>query len=222
MRLLASLRGVASVIPYGSPCPPVEFRCPLLSLPHALGTTLASVPTPIPYLSSDPGDVAAWQARLGAKRKPRIGLAWSGNREGGKSYHLRHFALSAVLPYLPPDYEYVCLQTEVLEADERTLAEHAPLRRFPGELRDFADTAALADCLDLVISVDTSVAHLAGALGRPTWVLLAANADWRWLTARPDSPWYPGMRLYRQESPGDWPGVFERVSADLVAYDWSR
>ena len=216
VRILKTLQGVAEVIVTGAPRAPVDYRCPLMSLPLALGTTLATVPAAIPYLYSSAADVAAWQERLGPRVKPRVGLTWSGNRQGGKGYTLRHFELAALLPYLPPDLAYFCLQTEILAVDRATLEQHPEVRRFTTEIRDFADTAALVDCLDLVISVDTSVTHLAGARARPTWVILPWDGDWRWLTDRSDSPWYPTVRLYRQASKGDWPEVFARLRADLL------
>jgi hypothetical protein len=185
-----------------------------MSLPLAFKTTLDSIPAADCYLLGNSKKVAAWQERLGTKTKPRIGLTWSGNQAAGTN-RKRHFALARLLPYLPADFEYHCLQTEVVAADAETLARGSGLFQWADALRDFSDTAALCQCLDLVISVDTSVAHLSAALGKPTWVLLAFSADWRWLTSRDDSPWYRTARLFRQTAPGDWDGVFERVAAEL-------
>jgi Tfp pilus assembly protein PilF len=212
--LCATLRDVTRVVAYEDPLPAFELQCPILSLPLAFRTTLETIPAASGYVSSDTSKVQAWQERLGAKQTPRIGLTWSGNRTIGTNRE-RHFALGELVPYLPDHCHYYCLQTDITAADRQTLAQSPMIRQFDGELRDFSDTAALCECMDLVISVDTSVAHLSGALGRTTWVLLAFNADWRWLTDREDSPWYPTMRLFRQKSRGDWRGVFERVAAEV-------
>jgi tetratricopeptide (TPR) repeat protein len=215
VNLCATVERVTAVIPYGDPLPAFDFQCPLMSLPFAFATTLETIPTVTRYLHSDAGKVAAWQERLGARVKPRIGLTWSGNQAAGTNRR-RHFPLAELLPYLPDDFQYFCLQTDMTEPDRKTLAENPRIIQFDGALRDFSDTAALCECLDLVISVDTSVAHLSGALGKKTWVLLAFVADWRWLIDREDSPWYPTMRLYRQKSPGNWEEVFQRVAAELL------
>ena len=212
--LCTTLRGVTQVIPYGNPLPAFDVQCPLMSLPMAFQTTLETVPAATGYVSSDARKVAAWQERLGAKSKPRIGLTWSGNQAAGTN-RKRHFPLSKILPYLPDHLQYFCLQTDITEPDRKTLVENPRVVQFEGALRDFSDTAALCECMDLVISVDTSVAHLNGALGRKTWVLLAFDADWRWLMDREDNPWYPTMRLFRQKSRGDWNEVFERVAPEL-------
>ena len=214
VKLCTELPGLAQVIAYGSPLPEFDYQCPLMSLPLIFGTTVDTIPSAAGYLKSDPSKVAAWQARLGAKVKPRIGLTWSGNQAVGTNRR-RRFALSSFVPYLSDDFHYFCLQTDVIDADQETLANTPAIFQFKELLEDFSDTAALGECMDLVISVDTSVAHLCGGLGRKTWVMLAYIADWRWLTEREDSPWYASARLFRQTSPGDWRGVFERVAAAL-------
>jgi hypothetical protein len=123
--------------------------------------------------------------------------------------------LARLTDYLPREFDYFCLQKEVRPADQETLAANPWICRYDSEMLDFPNTAALCECLDLVISVCTSIAHLSGALGRPTWVLLPFNADWRWLLHRTDSPWYESITLYRQAAAGDWDAVFARVGADL-------
>jgi tetratricopeptide (TPR) repeat protein len=213
--LCTTLKGVTQVICRGDPLPEFDVQCPLMSLALACKTTLQTIPTRIPYLKSDPDKVAAWQERLGAKTKPRIGLTWSGS-VGARTFSERSFPLARWVPYLADELEYVCMQTEITEADRQTLLESPAIRRFADELMDFSGTAALCECLDLVISVDTSIAHLAGALGRPTWVLLPFDNDWRWLIGREDSPWYPTVRVFRQKSRGDWAEVFARVAEQLV------
>jgi tetratricopeptide (TPR) repeat protein len=214
VNLCGTLKGVAQVIPHANPLPDFDFQCPLMSLPLAFETTLDTVPSTTPYLSTDARDIAAWNTRLASKMKPRVGLTWSGRQTAGTN-RKRHFPLASLIPHLPPEMQYFCLQTDVNETDRKTLAENPQILEFRDELRDFSKTAALCECMDLVISVDTSIAHLSGALGKTTWVLLAFNADWRWLIGRDDSPWYPTMRLYRQKVPGGWNEVFERVAADL-------
>ncbi len=201
------------MIPHGGVLPPFDYQCPLMSLPLAFATTLQSIPGRPGYIRSNARKVASWQARLGPKLKPRIGLTWSGQTAGMN--RKRHFRLSILTPYLSDRFQFFCLQTDIAEPDRSTLKQRSEIERYESELRDFSDTAALAECMDLVISIDTSVAHLCGALGKNVWVLLAFDADWRWLTNRDDSPWYPTMRLYRQRSRGDWIGVFEQVTIDL-------
>jgi tetratricopeptide (TPR) repeat protein len=212
--LLAQLDGVDEVVAVGSPLPACDYHCPLMSLPLAFRTDLATVPAPHRYLRSPEPKRAAWQAKLGPRRAPRIGLVWSGNT-GPHTARNRSLPLRQWLPFLPPGFEYLSLQKELNEADESTLREHREITDFRADLLDFTDTAALCECLDLVISIDTSVAHLAGALGRPTWVLLQFSPDWRWLLGRDDSPWYPSARLFRQSSFADWNPVLSRVREEL-------
>ena len=150
---------------------------------------------------------------------PRVGLVWSGNPGHGNDRN-RSVSLAALLAHLPSGLDYVSLQKEIREADRETLESSGGVRFFGPELKHFADTAALCDLMDIVISVDTSVAHLCGALGKPTWMLLPFCPDWRWLLERNDSPWYQSMVLYRQPSVGDWESVFSRLAIDLkVAFD---
>jgi tetratricopeptide (TPR) repeat protein len=211
----ATLEGVAQVIAHGDPLPDFDLQCPLMSLPLACKSTLATLPAS-PYLASDARKVAAWQERLGARTKPRIGLTWSGS-VGARTYSERSFPLALWIPHLAEELQYFCLQTEITESDRKTLVENPAIRRFDGELRDFSDTAALCECLDLVITVDTSLTHLGGALGKKAWVLVPFDGDWRWLIDREDSPWYPTVRVFRQKSRGDWAGVIARVAEQLRA-----
>jgi tetratricopeptide (TPR) repeat protein len=212
--LLESLEGVSQVVVDGSPRPEADYRCPLLSLPLALKTRLDTIPAATRYLRSDDAKVAWWRTRLGDRRRPRVGLTWSGNAKQGNDRN-RSFLLAAWIDHLPREFDYVCLQKDIRPPDLEILAANPWIARFDGDLQSFSDTAGLCECLDLIISVCTSVAHLSGALGRPTWVLLPFNPDWRWLLERDDSPWYPTARLYRQQAIGDWDGVFSRVAADL-------
>lgn len=211
--LMASLQGPTQVLARGEPLPAFDYQCPLLSLPFALHTDLASIPQQTPYLHADPQRVREWAERLGDKRRPRVGLAWSGNPEH-RNDHNRSIDPKLLAPLLELGIEWISLQKVVREQDEAFLGD-ARIHRFDDELGDFADTAALMQSLDLVIAVDTAVAHLAGALGRPVWVLLPNPPEWRWLRDRDDSPWYPGARLFRQSAQGDWTTVIEAVRADL-------
>jgi tetratricopeptide (TPR) repeat protein len=215
--LLGTLPGVARVIAYGNPLPHVDFQCPLMSLPLALGITLETIPSSEGYLRSDADKVSVWRERLGVRIKPRVGLTWSGTQVPDTARMRHFFALSQLIPYLPDTFDYFCLQTDIVAADQQAL-ENSKVVQFRGLLRDFADTAALCSCMDLVISVDTSVAHLACAIGKTTWVLLAYAADWRWLLDRDDSPWYRSARLFRQGSQNEWQDVFERVAEALQMY----
>jgi hypothetical protein len=185
-----------------------------LSLPWALKTHLHGIPAARRYLDVDPPQLVRWQAALGPKTKPRVGLMWSGSPKNRRDRH-RSIGLAELLRHLPVELQYVSLQKELREADPEVLRSHPGIMDFSDEQADLSDAAALCDCLDLVISVDTSVAHLSAALGRETWILLPFSADWRWLLDRDDSPWYPTAKLYRQERSGDWSGVLRRVGGDL-------
>jgi hypothetical protein len=213
IELLASLEGVSELISAGSTLPPFDYHCPLMSLPLAFHTTVQTIPAPGRYLHADPAKVARWRSMLGEPRCARIGVVWSGNPNNPN--RARSIALADWVAHLSPQFQYFRLQTEVSEADEAALDSSESIFSFDDDLLDFANTAALCECLDLVISVDTSIAHLSGALGRPTWVLLPFSPDWRWMLGREDSPWYPTVKLYRQETSGSWSSVFERVAADL-------
>jgi tetratricopeptide (TPR) repeat protein len=214
LSLLVNLEGVSQVIAAGSPLPPFDYQCPLMSLPLAFKTTLDTTPAPPKYLHSEKAKVARWRALLGERSRPRVGLVWSGNPNNTID-HRRSIRLADWVAHLPPKFEYFCLQKDVREADRAALGSSPFIVSFDDNLLDFANTAALCECMDVVISVDTSLAHLSGALGRPTWVLLPFNPDWRWMLGRDDSPWYPTAKLYRQKAAGDWNEVFARVAADL-------
>ena len=219
--LLGTLPGVARVIAYRDPLPHLDFQCPLMSLPLAFGTTLETIPSPDGYLKSDADKVSVWRQRLDGHVKPRVGLTWSGTQVPDTNRMRHFFALSHLIPRLPDTFDYFCLQTDITAADQQAM-DNSKVVQFKGLLRDFSDTAALCACMDLVISVDTSVAHLACALGKTTWVLLAHVADWRWLLDRDDSPWYRSARLFRQKSQNEWQDVFERVAEELRIYRIDR
>jgi tetratricopeptide (TPR) repeat protein len=212
--LLERLEGVSQVVTPGSTLSTFDYQSPLLSLPLAFRTTLDTIPAPASYLRADEARMAQWRTRLGPRSKPRIGLVWSGNPRNAIDVR-RSIALADWIGHLPVEFEYYRLQTQVREPDRAVLDSSSLIISFDDTLLDFENTAALCACLDLVITVDTSLAHLAGALGQRTWVLLAHTPDFRWLRDRPDSPWYPSLKLYRQAAAGDWIGVFERIAADL-------
>lgn len=201
--------------------PALDFHVHLMSLPLAFATRLDSIPHGGAYLTADPARVSAWSARLGQGARPRIGLVWSGGPAQAND-HFRSMAFATIAPLLDLEADWICLQKEVRPADQPGASAHPRLRLLGEALEDFDDTAAVIETCDLVISVCTSVAHLAGAMGKPTWILLAANADWRWLQDRDDTPWYGSARLFRQSALGDWSGVIERVGAALAARSAGR
>ncbi len=212
--LLAGMPGAERLIPFRveAPHPPAECDLEVMELPHALRATPASVPARVPYLSAPPAQVAAARRRIGSPDLA-VGLCWSaGDWDRERSVPLRLLA-----PYLArPGIRLVSLQRGPAAAE----ATEPGAPRFvnpDGDLRDVLETAALIGALDLVITVDTMVAHLSGALGRPTWLLLKADADWRWMRSRVDSPWYPSFRLYRQIVAGDWRDPLANLAIDLVS-----
>jgi tetratricopeptide (TPR) repeat protein len=223
--LLTSLEGAAQVLACGEALPEFDYYCPLVSLPLAFKTTLSTIPARVPYLRSDVQKARYWRKKLGEKRRFRVGLVWSGGFRPDQPElwpvnRRRNIPLAKLAPLQHPEVEFYSLQKG--QPGESELAEltakkwHGPpMADFTGLLHDFSDTAAFIEQLDLVISVDTSTAHLAGALGRPVWILNRFDSCWRWLLKRTDSPWYPTVRLYRQSTAGDWDGVVERVRADL-------
>jgi Tfp pilus assembly protein PilF len=199
--------------------PSFDVHCPLLSLPLAFGTRPETIPAATPYLHAPAKLISDWAERLKSARWPRIGLAWSG-RPTHPNDHNRSIPLRALSPLFEMDASFVSLQKDIRSSDADVLQGSTVLLHFGDELKDFADTAALVSNLDLVISVDTSVAHLAGALGKPVWVLLPNLPDWRWLLDRADSPWYPTARLFRQDDAGLWDEVIVRIHAAL--HDFMR
>jgi hypothetical protein len=203
--------GTVQVVAEGAPLPPFELECPLMSLPLALGTTLATIPAEVPYLSAPEPERRAWRERLGPPTRRRIGLAWSGSGGHNNFMRQRRLPLAALRPLFGLNAEFHSLQKEYPAEDRALLSGELPLRDHAADLVDFAATAALLEQMDLVISIDTAVAHLAGAMGRPAWVLLPFVPDHRWLRDRADSPWYPTARLFRQPAFGAWEAVIAAV-----------
>ena len=214
--LLSSLAGVSRIVAAGEGLPDFDLHCSLASLPLAFGTELDSIPSDFPYLSADDTG-RRWAGRLGSTGKPRIGLVWSGNPKHGNDQN-RSLPLETLLPLFDLEAQFVSLQKEVRPDDQIMLRERGDILNLARELESLADTAALIAHLDLVISVDTSVAHLAGALGRPVWILLPYVPDWRWLLNRDDSPWYPTARLFRQTETREYPSVIGLLRRELEAW----
>jgi tetratricopeptide (TPR) repeat protein len=223
-RLMARLEGAAEIVTHGQAAPATDYQTPLMSLPLALG---ARIDAPSgPYLSAGPAEAAAWAARLAADAKTRVGLCWAGGLRPTQAVadaidRRRSLDLAAFEPLARlPGVTLYSLQKGPPAAQlagpdapgwAGAVVDHTP------ELRDFADTAALVQNLDLVVTCDTAVAHLAGAMGKPVWILSRFDACWRWLDGRDDSPWYPSARLFRQTAPGDWDSVVGRVAGELAA-----
>ena len=212
--LMQSLHGAFTLGTKLDALPAFELHCPLGSLPLAFKTEVDNIPTDIPYLFADPQRRDIWRVRLGNKVRPRVGLAWSGSAAHSNDRN-RSMALRSLEPLLCLNFEFHSLQQEIRAEDQAALAGFSEILCHESELLDFADTAALVAEMDLVISVDTSVAHLAGALGKAVWILLPYAPDYRWMIERSDSPWYPTARLFRQSTIGDWGGVIEAVCSEL-------
>lgn len=216
MEMCKTLQGKLTITTRGQAHGTPDYQCPLMSLPGVFHTDLSSIPADIPYLHPSADKVAAWQTRLGEKSRPRIGLVWSGNAgllpDKSRSIPADVFRALTELPF-----EFHLLQKEVRETDMEALGS-MQIRRHEAELEDFSDTAALIENLDLVISVDTSVAHMAGAIGKPLWLITPLAPDWRWLLERTDSPWYPTARLFRQRQKGNWTEVLQDIAAALAQY----
>ena len=215
LELLRNIEGANQVIARGDELPEFEYHCPIMSLPLAFKTEIDTIPPIARSITSSAEKVAQWKAQLGNKSKPRVGLVWSGN-PAHKNDRNRSLAFSELVRYLPDGIEYVCLQKEIRAADNEQLEKNGHIKYFGDSLEDFTDTAALCELMDVVISVDTSVAHLAATLGKPTWLLLPFRPDWRWLLGRDDSPWYPTATLFRQEHIGEWSGVLKLVQSRLL------
>ena len=212
--LLSRLPGCAAVIGRGEPRPRYDVHCPLGSVPLALDMKPSEIPTEIPYLSADPERVARWRPRLAELAAPRIAMVWAGHVAHTNDRN-RSMALAKLAPLWSTDRaRFVSVQRDLRDGEAELLAA-APVLHLGSELDDFDDTAAVLALCDLVISVDTSVANVAGALGRPLWVLLPFSSDWRWTAHGEPSPWYPAARLFRQPQPRDWDSVVARVVEEL-------
>lgn len=213
--ILSSLHPDIAVMAHGQPLPVFDRHCPIASLPWAFKLEPSTIPAAVAYLQTPAKHRERWQHRLASRDRPRVGLVWSGNPAHFNDPH-RSLPLATLLAALPPNCDYFSLQREVRPADEATLRMHPGIQHWGQELASFADTAALCEQMDVIVSVDTSVAHLAGALGKPTWILLPYLPDWRWLLEREDSPWYPSVRLLRQKSRGQWDVPLQQLAQKLA------
>jgi hypothetical protein len=205
-----------TLIAQGAPRPAADLQCPLLSLPLALGTSYETIPGRTPYLDVPPAYGRKWRGSLGGHAKRKIGIAWSGRIQQNET---RSMPLAALEPLFALDgIDWIVLQPD-LSADERAALDAHPraasIHRFDARIGDFADTAAIIERLDAVVSIDTSIAHLAGALRKPLWLMLPFAADWRWFDGDTRSPWYPGATLVRQPRPGAWGEVVDAVASEL-------
>lgn len=219
VRLLGGLPGAAGIVEQGAALPAFDLECKVMSLPRLFGTTLETIPARVPYLVADPGAVARWRGRVAALGGLAVGLCWAGS---AVYQHDRRRSLDPRL--LAPLARVPGVRLVSLQKDAPAHTAFAALTDWTSELGDFADTAGLIAALDLVITADTAVAHLAGALGRPVWLLNRFGGDWRWLQNRTDSPWYPTLRQFRQPALNDWAHVVAQVAEALAerARAWAR
>jgi hypothetical protein len=207
---------IASVGSYTTDMGEFDYWVPIMSIPGILGITLENLPTQVNYLNAEDRLVKAWLKLLGPKKKMRVGFSWSGRRDSWLNQH-KGMPFETMLQLIRdnPDYEWVNLQIDAT-VDEEMALEDAGVTRYPGSITSFSDTSALIACMDVVISVDTAIAHLSGALGRPTWIMIQKFAtDWRWLLNRESSPWYSTARLFRQPDFDDWASVTKKVAQYL-------
>jgi hypothetical protein len=214
--LFKTVKGIEQIVIQGQPLPPFDIQCSMMSLPLAFNTTLETIPAEVPYISATTDRIAAWQEKLGTRDdRLRVGLVWAGRPaqqyDRRRSASFEHFApLSKV-----KSARFYSLQKGPAAAQAALAPPEMDLIDLTADLHDFAETAALIANLDLVIGIESAVTHLAGAMGKPVWAILAHVADWRYLLNRSDSPWYPTIRLFRQTTPNDWDNVMAEVAAAL-------
>jgi tetratricopeptide (TPR) repeat protein len=215
--LLEHVPGLAGVFGDNEPLPQFDVQCPLLSLPLVFATRLDTIPPPLP-LTAPPERIAEWAGVRAAGAECQIGIAWAGNPKHTND-RSRSVPLTSFRRILDaPRCRFHLLHPELRAGEEAEFATLCNVADYRGRIRDFADTAAIIGHLDLVIAADTAAAHLAGAMGRPVWVLLSFNTDWRWFLGREDSPWYPTARLFRQDRPHSWDNVLAHIGAELVRF----
>ena len=210
---------IPNIVCPGDPLPEFDYWIPIMSIPAVVGSTLQNLSPVQYYLTADPGLQQAWQQRLGPKKRLRVGFCWSGRRDTWINRH-KGMPFEVILDLIRrnPTYEWVNLQCDCTDEEEAALVAQG-VTAYPGAIQSFADSAALLMHMDVVLSVDTAVAHLAGALGRPVWVMLSQFAlDWRWLLDRDSSPWYVTARLFRQPKMGDWASVTDKIHKYLSWY----
>lgn len=212
--LAESLEGVSKVVARGEPLPRFDFHCPLVSLPLAFGTRLETIPWDGAYLRSDPVRVDRWRNRLGPASLPRVGLVWSGSG-GLRNDVARGIPLSKFASLASGKGQFISLQKQLSDSDRLLIERGGIIRTCDEYLVDFAETAALVELMDVVVTIDTAVAHLAGAMGKRVWILLPHAPTWRWLLGREDSPWYPTARLFRDAKEGGWDSALKRARREL-------
>jgi hypothetical protein len=217
--LLKNLRGLAEIIPAGERPPDFDLHCPLMSLPLISNTTLETIPGNVPYLEPDRQLAAGWSQRMPPDpNHPRIGLVWAG-QPGNKNDRHRSIRLEQFAPLATAkNARFFSVQKGGASAQTRNPPPGLTIADYTADIQTFADTAAMLANLDLIITVDTSVAHVAGAIARPVWILIPFRPDWRWMLDRDDSPWYPTMRIFRQKTRGDWADVIDRVKEALLNF----
>jgi hypothetical protein len=221
VQLMRQLPGVEAVVTRDGPLPDFDAHCPIMSLPFVFKTTLDNIPNQTPYLRADPAKVSGWATRMAPAKGLRVGLVWAGGARPNQPdlepvNRRRSMALATFAPLAQTHgVSFVSLQKGPPAAEAHTPPPGMALFDFTDDLHDFTDTAALVETLDLVISVDTAVAHLAAAMGKPVWLLNRHDTCWRWLLNRDDSPWYPTLRLFRQPAPGDWDAVVMDIALAL-------
>jgi ADP-heptose:LPS heptosyltransferase len=217
--LFASIKQIDQLVAFDQPLPEFDYWVPIMSIPGVIGVTLENLSYSQYYLTAYPELIKAWADVLGPKNRLRVGFCWSGRRDTWINRHKAvPFEDMLALIKRNPNYEWINLQCDCTEEEEAELVA-AGVRAYPGSIRNFADSAALIHHLDVVLSVDTAVAHLSGALGRPTWVMLSQYAlDWRWLLNRDNSPWYGTASLFRQPAMGDWTSVMDKINQYLSWY----
>lgn len=214
--LIAEMPG-STVVGRGERLPPFDLHCPLLSLPLVTGTTAATIPAEVPYLAAPAARIDEWRERLSGANHLKVGVAWSGNRAYRNDRH-RSMALRDIAPLLStPGVAFYTLNPDLPADEAEFLAGLTQVTHIAGHFRDFADTAAVVHHLDLVVTTDTSIPHLAGAMGKEVWIMLGFAPDWRWLLDREDSPWYPTATLFRQEAIGAWGPLVARIGERLAA-----
>lgn len=212
--LARGVSGFNQLIVQGTLPPPFDFHCELMSLPAAIGLQLSDLPGSVPYLFADPGRVEKWRARLADLPRPLVGLVWAGSPTHTNDKR-RSLALSDLAPLAQEGITFLALQKGPAAKQAHAPPAGMSLLSLSDEIGDFDDTAAILSVIDTLVSVDSSPVHLAGALGRPAWVLLPFLNDWRWLQYGDSSPWYPGMRLFRQPAPGQWHIALQNVATAL-------
>jgi len=213
---LCAGRSQLKVVAFGDTLPAYDYWTPIMSIPGVLGITLDQLASPLNYLSADPQLISQWQQRMGLRRRMRVGFSWAGRRDTWIHQHKSvPFQHVAELIRYNPNYEWINLQIDATDEESQVLQELG-CATYPGTISCVADSAALIACMDVVVSVDTLISHLAAALGKPTWIMLNHyGTDWRWLLNRANSPWYPTAKLFRQPTIGNWGPVITDITRHL-------